>query len=155
MAARGDRYLTYEMHGSGVDSLPAGLAHLAMTTTRQRAAQDLVAEILALNGGDQFVWYIPPATPELSCYWGGAPTNLLWITNVGVHIKTDGPVVPLPRPTTYEKQGGDYVGWLLPGAEAGTGGGPKRPEVAWVLCPATSLRQPVGQVCSDCEIVHS
>ncbi|MCU1498531.1 MAG: hypothetical protein JWM47_2484 [Acidimicrobiales bacterium] len=144
--AASDRYQTYDLHGSSVTSLPIGLADIAMSPTRQRAAVGIVSDLLALNEAEGFVWYLPPATPELSCYWDAAPTNLLWITTIGVHIKRDGPVLPLPRPLTYQKQDGDYVGWLLPGAEAGAGGGPKRPEVATVLCPASSLRQPAGQV---------
>lgn len=154
MAARNDRYQDYEVHGAGISSLPAGLAHLTMTAARREAAQNLVAEVLVRNDADKFVWYMPPATPELACYWDGAPTNLLWITNSEVHVKADGPVTLPDRPTTWSKQDGGYVGWLLPGAEAGSGGGPKRPELPEVLCPATSLRQRAGIICPDCEIVH-
>jgi hypothetical protein len=142
------------VHGRGLTSLPVGLADLAMPTSRQRAVHDIVSEILTLNGADDFVWYLPPATPELSCYWDAAATNLLWITTVGVHIKRNGLVRPLPRSFTYEKQDGDYVGWLLPGAEPGGGGGTKRPEVATAVCPATSLRQPAGRVCPECDVAH-
>lgn len=155
VAPRADRYLNYKIHGEGISSLPAGLSHLVMVTARQQAAQSLAAEVLACNDGDDFVWYKTKSTPELACYWDGAPTNLLWITNSEVHVKADGPVVLLNRPTTWSKQEGEYVGWLLPGAEAGSGGGPKRTELPEVLCPATSLRQRAGIICPDCEIVHS
>ena len=154
MTARADRYTGYDVHGSGVGSLQSGFAELTMPATRQRAAVEIVTELLTVNSAEDFVWYLPPATPELSCYWGGAATNLAWITAGALHIKRDGPVVPLTRPFTYQKADGDYAGWLLPGAEPGSGGGPKRREVATVVCPATSLRQPAGQICPDCEILH-
>jgi hypothetical protein len=154
MAGSGDRYLSYDVHGSGVESLAEGLANLAMAPARQRAAKEIVGELLTLNSAERFVWYLPPATPEVCAYWNDAPTNLLWITNVGVHLKRDGPVTPLARPITYEKQDGDYIGWLLPGAEAGTGGGARPSEITTVLCPVTSLRQPAGSLCPDCEIIH-
>lgn len=155
MVASGDRYQIYDVHGRGVDTVPTGCAALAMSDTRQRAVVEIVSELLVLNDAERFVWYLPPATPELSCYWGGAATNLLWITTGAVHIKRNGPVIQRLRPFNYQKADGDHVGWLLPGAEAGTGGGPKRREVATVLCPASSLQQPAGQLCPDCEIVHS
>lgn len=152
--ASGDRYLSYDVHGSGIGTLPEGFAHLAMAPARQRAAQQIVAELLKLNKAKRFVWYVPPATPEVCSYWDEAPTNLLWIHSAAVVIKRDGPVTPLERPTNYRKQDGDYVGWLLPGAEAGVGGGRTRPEIDTVLCPITSLCQPAGSICPDCEIVH-
>ena len=68
MGSSGDRYLSYEVHGSGVDTLPEGFSHLAMAPTRQRAAQEIVAEILELNNAQRFVWYLPPATPEVCSY---------------------------------------------------------------------------------------
>lgn len=152
--ASGDRYLSHDVHGSGVGTLPEGFAHLAMAPARQRAAQQIVSELLELNNAKRFVWYIPPATPEVCSYWDDAPTNLLWITNVGLHVKRGGPVKPLSRPITYQKQDGDYIGWLLPGAEAGLGGGTRQAEVSTVLCPVTSLRQPAGSICPDCDVVH-
>jgi hypothetical protein len=126
-----------------------------MDPARQRAALAIVTEILEVNDGRRFVWYVPPSTPEVCSYWDDAPTNLLWITNAGVHLKRGGPVDLLPRAITYQKQDGDYVGWLLPGAEAGVGGGTRQAEVTTVLCPATSLHQPAGTICPDCDIVHT
>lgn len=155
VAGGSERYKTYAVHGRGWGSVRAGLAELAMPSSQQQAAMELVSEIAALNGAVDFVWYMSPGTAEVKCYWDWAPTNLLWITTVGVLVKRGGPVTPLARPCTYDKAEGDYLGWLLPGAEPGTGGGAKDGAVATVLCPVTYLRQPAGQTCPDCEVVHA
>lgn len=154
MVANRDRYQTYDVHGQGLGTLSMGCAEIGMPDSRQRAAVEIVSELLKLNDADEFVWYVPPATPEVSCYWSGSSRLLLWISPVAVTIKRDGPVSPLQRTPTYQKEDGKYLGWLLPGAEPGTGGGARRPDIATVICPVSFQRQPSGQLCPDCEIIH-
>lgn len=49
---------------------------------------------------------------------------MLWVTSAEVHVVSDEDRVALPdRPLTWQKENGAYVGWLLPGAVAGTGKG--------------------------------
>jgi hypothetical protein len=54
-----------------------------------------------------------------------------------------------------ERDEPDEVGWLLPGAVRGVGGGPQRPKAAEVRCPETFVWQPAGSVCPDCDVLHS
>lgn len=126
-----------------------------MPGDRRQAALTIVHEVLATNDVQDFYWYKPKRTPELSCYWDDADRNLLWVTSIGVHVRND-PSVELPaRPTNWSKEDCKYVGWLLPGGEAGTGGGRTKTLVPEVLCPETHLRVPAGQLCPDCEILHA
>jgi hypothetical protein len=142
--------LTYEVHGDGVASLERGFDELRMPANRRREAIAIVGEVLAANDGGDFAWY-KARKDELCCYWGDPDRNLLWITAGAVHML---PTLPRPdRPLTYSKEDGN-VGWLLPGAEKGTGGGSKQREVATVLCPESGIRQPAGQLCAECEIIH-
>jgi hypothetical protein len=50
-----DRYQGYEVHGSGVETLRAGCAELAMSEERQTAAVRIVSELLAVNEAEDFV----------------------------------------------------------------------------------------------------
>lgn len=152
MSGKGDKYLDYEVHGEGIDSIRSGFDELGMPPERRDEAFQIVREVLSANQVQTFRWYKTPGTNELACYWDDAPVNMLWVTVGEVHID-----VSTPRPArsiTWQKQGGQYVGWLLPGADAGTGGGTKKTEVATVLCPETFIRNPVGTVCPTCEVVH-
>lgn len=156
MAPKGDAHRGYAVHGDSVDTIRAGFDSIGMLAHRQAEAQSIVREVVEANGVVDFRWYKPDDTPELCCYWDDLDRNVLWVTVANVHIPMDrGPVQP-ERPLTWSKEAGAFVGWLLPGAESGSGGG-GRPKlrVAEVRCPVTFILQPAGQPCPDCEIVHS
>lgn len=153
---KGDTNLRYEVHGVGLDSIRDGFRELTMPDHRRGEAFRIVAEILDVNNVVDFRWYKPPGTDELSCYWDGLEANALWITASDVHVVNDiGRVVRPARPTTWQKKGGAYVGWLLPGAEPGAGGGKRKGDVARVMCPVSFIYVPAGSICSDCEVVHA
>ena len=156
MAGKRARNQTYEIHGGDTESLHRGFDAIGMPERRRSAAIEIVTEVLAANDVKDFYWYMPPTTPEVSCYWDDATRNLLWVTAGEVHVTNDPSVLRPPRPTTWSKASGDYVGWLLPGADASTGGGalPKPHEVETALCPVSFVHQPAGVLCPDCEIVH-
>lgn len=144
----------YDIHGSDVESLRQGFTELGVPEHRRATALELVREVLEANGARDFYWYKPPATAELCGYWDDADQNLVWVTTAAVAV-INGPIIALPpRPLTYKKAEGDYVGWVLPGADPGTGGGRRSPEVPTVRCPQTFLRQPVGSLCPECDVVH-
>ncbi len=145
----------YKVHGEGVSSLVQGFDEIGMPEYRRSAALVLLGEVLAANDVTDFYWYMPPATEELCCYWDAAEQNQLWINAGELHVMKDEKAVRRPaRPLTYSKQDGDYVGWLLPGGQGGTGGGPQKPKIASVLCPKTFLYVPAGVPCDECDIVH-
>ena len=153
MASKGDRHIGYAVNGNGVGSLPDGFARLAMPAHRHREALAIVREVIKANGASVFRWYMPPATPEICCYWDDADINQLWITSSEVHVAEG-----TPRPdsrVTWRKQGGAYVGWLLPGAESGSGGGAPRAKVAETRCPDTFIFHPSGSPCPNCDVVHN
>ena len=152
---KGDANRRYAVHGDGLASIRDGFNELAMPEHRRAEAFSIVSEVLAANRVVDFRWYRTEVTNELACYWDDQPTNVLWVTPSEVHIPAErGRVTRPPRPVNWEKEDGAYVGWRLPGAERGTGGGRRKPELATVLCPQTFIRQPAGSVCPDCDCVH-
>ena len=152
---KGDANKRYAVHGDGLDSIREGFDHLGMPDYRRGEAFRVVSEVLAANDVVDFRWYKTDGTNELACYWDDQPSNVLWVTSSEVHIPADRGRVQRPaRAVNWQKEGGARVGWLLPGAERGTGGGRREPEAAAVLCPETFIRQPVGSVCPTCDVVH-
>jgi hypothetical protein len=149
---KGDAYRRYPIHGNTVESLTEGFDALCMPESRRSQAMQIVREVLKANGVSVFRWYKTERTNELACYWDDADVNKLWITPTEVHVECR---TPRPeRALTWDKEGGKYVGWLLPGAERGTGGGARTVEMPTVLCPETFLRQPAGSICPTCEVSH-
>jgi hypothetical protein len=127
-----------------------------MPEHRRAEAYRIVGEVLAANDVVDFRWYKTDGKSELVCYWDDQPANALWVTASEVHIPSDTARVMRPgRPVDWQKEDGAYVGWLLPGAERGTGGGRRESEVATALCPETFIRQPAGTLCPRCEVVHN
>jgi hypothetical protein len=156
MSGKGNANRRYRVHGDGVDTIRNGFAELAMPEHRRPEALAIVREVLGANDAINFRWYKPDGTNELACYWGDHPYNVLWVTASEVHIPSDTSRVRRPkRSVDWQKEEGAYVGWLLPGAERGTGGGPRNSEVETVLCPDTYIRQPAGTLCPRCDVVHS
>lgn len=155
MTPKGTANEAYEVHGNSVEVIRQGLEAIGMPAHRQAAAQAIVREVLEANQAVDFRWYVPPGTPEVCCYWDGHEANVLWITSATVYVPVDKGIGRPARALTWRKQGGTHVGWLLPGAEAGRGGGPRQSPVAEVTCPVTFLRQPAGQPCPECEVVHT
>lgn len=152
MNEKGDKYLEYNVHGDGIDSIQTGFDEIGMPRNRHNEAIAIIREVLQANNATNFRWYKPPATDELSCYWEGARINMLWVTPIDVHVDVD---TPKPdRKTNWEKQDGQYVGWLLPGANAGAGGGPKHANIPTVLCPKEFIHIPAGVQCPYCEVEH-
>jgi len=142
----------YDVYGDDLDSIRSGFDELGMPTGRQTEAFAIVQQVLVANGASVLHWYKPPRTDELACYWDDSPVNMLWVTASEVHVAAG---TPRPaRALNWEKQDGAYVGWLLPGAEAGSGGGTKKTEVAEVPCPVSFILHPLGTECPHCEIVH-
>ena len=79
----------------------------------------------------------------------------MWITANNVHVHADPSVVQRPPQRSVTWVGHDgCVGWLLPGADRGTGGGRQQPRASQVRCPVTFLWQPAGTVCQECDEVH-
>lgn len=102
-----------------------------------------------------FRWYKSDGANELACYWDDQPTNVLWVAPGDVHVPADRIRVTRPtRSLNWEKDNGAHVGWLLPGAERGTGGGRRQPDVATVRCPERFIHQPAGSICPDCDYIH-
>ncbi len=154
MASKGNRNHKYTVHGDGIDTLRQGLIALDMPTSRQAEALAIVRDVFEANSVTDFRWYKPAITNELACYWDDAEQNLLWVTVSEVHVFADETLVKHPqRPVNWQKEEGVYVGWMLPGALAGTGGGARKTEAPYSLCP-TGIRRAVGELCPDCEIVH-
>ena len=138
-----------------LEDLNNGFAAIDMPRERWTEAVAIVREVLKANDAVGFRWYKPDRTGELACTWAGVGQNALWIGPNNVHVApaSTGVVLP-PRATTYSKQNG-AVGWLLPGAITGSGGGPRSPATKWIACPATQELQPAGTECPDCLTVHS
>jgi len=156
MVGKGDANREYRIHGDGVATLRAGFDEVAMPPFRRAEAMRIVTEVLDANAAVDFRWYKPEGTLEIASYWDHHDRNVMWVTPAEVHILADETRVKRPsRSLTWWKGGGDYVGWLLPGAEKGLGGGRREPAIATVLCPLSYLRIPVGSVCPACDIVHS
>ena len=156
MSSKAQRNETYERHGAGVDTLSIGFDELVMPHERRSMAIDIVRELLAANGASVLKWYMTAKTPEIACYWDDHEQNLLWITNTELHVMADSAIAALPdRPLSWEKQGGRYVGWLLPGASSGTGGGKRNTAVATVLCPEQFVQVPADAACDYCEVFHT
>jgi hypothetical protein len=127
-----------------------------MPEPRQGEALAIVREVAAVNGVRHLRWYKYESKDEFCCYWDGHTANVLWITPTNVHIQADSPLVRRPSCTvTWRDHDGACVGWLLPGADAGTGGGRSRPKAAKVRCPVTHLWLPAGTVCPDCDLVQT
>ncbi len=123
-----------------------------MPPHRRGVALEIVGEVLEAKDADDFYWFMTPGTDEVASYWDDSSINQLWITAGDVHVH---PSTELPdRARTYSKGDGVYVGWLLPGAEAGTGGGRPKTQVKTALCPETGITQPAGSICPDCDVVH-
>lgn len=136
------------------EALREGFAAIGMPQERWAEASAIVREVLDANGASGFRWYKPDRTDELACTWVGVGQNALWIAGNNVHVSPATTGVTLPsRPLTYSKENG-AVGWLLPGASTGTGGGRRRPGVRWIACPVTQELQPAGSECPDCSTVH-
>jgi hypothetical protein len=149
---KGDAYTCYSVHGDSIDSLAEGFIALGMPASRRSAASQIVREVLKVNNVTVFRWYKTEGTNELSCYWDDAKVNMLWVTSTDVHIERD--TRRPERAHDWDKQDGKYIGWLLPGAERGTGGGRRASEVATVLCPESFIRQPLGSTCPTCDAIH-
>ena len=150
---KGDIHLTYRVHGSGLSSLVEGFSHIGMPEHRRKEATAIISEILDANGVGVFRWYKTDSLNELCCYWDDAAANMMWVGPGQIHIKS---TTPRPsRAITWTKAGGNEVGWLLPGAVAGSGGGPATTVVASkVLCPDSGVLIPVGTLCPYCDEAH-
>lgn len=155
MVGKGDANQSYRVHGDDVDSLWTGFDEIAMPEHRRDEALAIVREVVEVNDAQDFRWYKTEGKDELCCYWDDLAVNVLWITANNVHIKADVSLVRRPlRTTDWSEHDGSGVGWLLPGADRGTGGGRQRPKVVEVRCPVTYLLHPAGTVCPDCDITH-
>jgi hypothetical protein len=152
MVKKGDLHRKYAVHGDGVESLRIGFGELGMLPSRQEAALAIARDVAQANGAAAFRWYKPPATDELCCYWDDAAVNQMWISTSEVHVAawTSRP----DRPLTWQTEDRAYVGWLLPGAEARSGGGSVKALVAEVVCPSSFVLHPQGTECPMCDIVH-
>ena len=95
-------YDTYEVHGSGVETLRTGLTAIGMPEHRRRAAIDAVRAIVAAEGISGFCWYKVPNTKEVAAYWTGCGKNMLWIEPGNVHVHPD---VAFPLTVTGLKSG--------------------------------------------------
>jgi len=154
---KGDLNERYKVHGNDLDSLRQGFREIGMPENRYREALAIVREITEANDVREFRWYKTEGKDELCCYWDKQTVNVLWITPSNVHMRAETSLVQRPqRATTWrgERDEPDEVGWLLPGADRGPGGGPQRPKAAEVLCPETFVWQPAGTVCPVCDVVH-
>lgn len=136
------------------ETLRDGFAAIGMPPERWTDASAIVREVLEANDAVGFRWYKPDRTDELACTWAGVGQNALWIGTNNVHVSTATAGIRLPpRTRTYSKQNG-AIGWLLPGASAGSGGGRRSPTTRWVACPVTQELQLGGSECPDCMTVH-
>ncbi len=151
-----ERHRRYKLHGEGFDSLSTGFNALVMPEARRTTAVAIVHEVLEANGALLLKWYMTPGTPEVACFWDDETQNTLWITAGHVHVAAESTtVIRSARPVNWEKADGRYVGWLLPGAAAGDGGGKRACQVATVLCPEAFVMVPAGIVCDYCGVDHS
>lgn len=155
MAPKGDKHLGYPVHGTGLASIREGFVAINMPEHRRDDAYKLVGEVLAANHATTLRWYLVDSTQELCCWWDDHERNVMWVRSHEVHIDADETLVTRPpRSTTYHRSDGDYVGWLLPGGEMGTGGGSPTSQTAFVLCRREHMQVPAGSVCPWCEVVH-
>lgn len=152
-----ERTTNIEAEGTDFPSLLEGFSCIGMPPERRSAARALVEEVAKLNGANDFHWYKPAGSNELSCYWDASDVNLLWIGPGHVHIRADGPVIRPDRPIDWRKAEGEWVGWTLPGfvaGESGTGGSSRAVEK--VPCPRhLAPPQPAGAECPECCEVHT
>jgi hypothetical protein len=146
----------YAVHGEDVASLVRGFNEIGMPEQRMAAALEIVREVTAVNAVSDFYWYCTPSTSEICCYWNDAEQNQMWINTTGVVLREDGSLAKLPeRARDYFLRADRLAGWLLPGAEMGSGGGPPKRDIPPVNCPVTFFPMPAGSLCPDCEVVHS
>lgn len=136
------------------ETLRKGFAAIGMPQERWAEASAIVRDVLDANDAVDFRWYKPDRTGELACTWEFVGQNALWIGANNVHVApaTTGVVLPA-RTRTYSKENGT-VGWLLPGASTGGGGGRQTPASRWIACPVTQELQPAGSECQDCMTIH-
>lgn len=157
MNGKGEANKRYRVHGDGFNSLTAGFQEIGMPEVRRGEALAIVREVAEANDVREFRWCKTEGKDELCCYWDNHEVNVLWITATNVHIRADISLVGRPQRTTTwrEDRDGGGVGWLLPGADRGAGGGRQRPKAAELRCPVTYLWQPAGAVCPSCDTVHN
>ena len=155
MAGKRSKNQSYDVHGEGVASLVRGFNEIGMPEHRRVVALEIVREVLAVNAAADFYWYCTHSDSEICCYWDDADQNQMWINTTGVLLLDDESLAKRPERTrTYFMGEGRLSGWLLPGAEMGSGGGTQTREIPTVTCPETFLLLPVGSICPDCEVVH-
>jgi hypothetical protein len=144
VAGKRSKNQSYDVHGEGAASLVRGFDEVGMLEHRRAAALDIVREVVAVNAATDFYWYCTPSDSEICCYWDDADQNQMWINPTGVVLREDESLAKLPeRPRDYFLGADRLAGWLLPGAEMGSGGGPQRREIPTV-----------GSICPDCEVMH-
>jgi len=152
MPPKGATHREYDVHGDDVESLRAGFAQIQMPTERWNAALEIVREVLVANDVAQFCWYKPPTTAQLCGYWDEAEVNMIWISPSEVHINA---LTPRPqRAPNLHRADGAEVGWLLPGATPGSGGGAHKSKTSAPLCPVWNIEVPVGSECMFCGVEH-
>jgi hypothetical protein len=154
VAAKGDKHRSYRIHGDGIDSLVVGFNEINMPDSRRAEALTIVREVLEANHAGLLRWYKTEHTDELACYWDDSEVNTLWINPGELHVARG---TPLPeRNLTWQNGDGTYLGWLLPEGVTGggSGGGDRRHQVKYVVCPRSFQQVPAESLCPDCEVVH-
>lgn len=150
MRAKGNTYRDYDIHGDDVESLRNGFAHIQMPAARWEAALEIVREVLTANDVARFYWYVPPTTAQICGYWDEAEVNMIWISPSEVHMNAQ---TPRPqRAPTMERGEGAEIGWLLPGAKSGSGGGHKERKTTAPLCPTCFIKVAPGSECMFCGV---
>ena len=152
MAPKADKHLQYAVHGDGLGSLRGGLIAIRMPEMRRAAAIEIVRHVTESNNARAFRWYKTDGKDELCCWWDNHESNVMWIWQNHVHLKTEAVSLP-PRPTTWVGEDG-HVGWLLPGGLSGTGGHIRESRPPTTICPVTFIQQPAGSECPNCEVPH-
>jgi hypothetical protein len=155
VAGKRSRNQDYEVHGEDVASLLRGFSEIGMPEHRRALALEIVRDVLAVNAAVDFYWYCTLSDSEICCYWDDASQNQMWINATGVLLLDDESLAKRPERTrTYFMRGSMYSGWLLPGAEMGSGSGTRTREIPTVNCPETFLPLPAGSICPHCEVKH-
>jgi hypothetical protein len=144
---------SYSVHGDDVASMTRGFMEIGMPSSRHAAALEIVRDVMVANKAREIRWYVTHVPLEVCGYWDAAEQNQMWIWPgvVAVLAILDRPL----KPINYSRGEGELVGWLLPGGEAGAGGGPRRKAMGSIRCPKSGIRQPVGSVCPDCDVIHN
>jgi hypothetical protein len=97
---------TYDVHGSGVETLGRGLSAMGVPVSRHSLIIDRVRCVLLANEATGVTWYVVPDGKEIAARWDGCTKNALWVDGSSVHVL---PELEFPLTQTATRHWGGKV----------------------------------------------